>query len=449
MRIKNGDARIVIGARSAVFAPAGDIGLIVVDEEHEGTYKSDKSPKYDAIEVAIKRARRSGAVVLLGSATPSLVSGYRVETRLYEKLTLRERYNKTPLPNVSVVDMCDELKNGNRTVFSLALYRALTETLAAGKQAILFLNRRGYSTFVSCRSCGYVMQCEDCGIALTYHKTEDEAQCHLCGARRAIPSVCPDCGGKYLRFFGAGTEKVEETARELFPAAGIERLDLDTARKKGSAAALLTRFRKGKTQILIGTQLVAKGLDFSNVGLVGIVSADVSLNIPDFRSAERSFQLMTQAAGRAGRGVETGRVIIQSYKPRHYAIRAAAENDYEGFYGTELLLRKAMDYPPFSDLVQITVSSRDESAAEAGAEALAALLRARVNAVSQKRILGPGPARIYKSGELFRRLLYAKVAPDDREAFEVFLSAQRRALAMSRDSEKYSILVDVNPYSYM
>ncbi|MDR2089101.1 MAG: primosomal protein N' [Clostridiales Family XIII bacterium] len=449
MRIKGGDARIVIGARSAVFAPAGDIGLIVVDEEHEGTYKSDMSPKYDAIEVAIKRARQTGAAVLLGSATPSLVSSYRVEKRLYEKLTLRERYNRTPLPFVRIVDMRDELKNGNKTIFSLELYRAAEETLAAGKQVILFLNRRGYSTFVSCRSCGYVMQCADCGIAMTYHKAEDEAQCHLCGAHRVPPPVCPDCGGRYLRFFGAGTEKVEETARALFPSARVERLDLDTAKRKGEAAALLARFRRGKTQILVGTQLVAKGLDFGNVGLVGIVSADVSLNIPDFRSAERSFQLITQAAGRAGRGDETGRVIIQSYKPDHYAILAAAENDYAGFYGTELLLRKAMDYPPFGDLVQIAVSSRDEALAAAAAEELADSLRARADAASRKCVLGPARARIYKADELFRRLIYAKVPPRDREAFELFLSARKRALAMSKSSGKYSISVDVNPYSYM
>jgi primosomal protein N' (replication factor Y) len=291
------------------------------------------------------------------------------------------------------------------------------------------------------------MQCDDCGVALTYHKTEDDAQCHFCGMRRAVPSVCPDCGDKHLRFFGAGTEKVEEVARELFPTVATERLDLDTARRKGSAASLLSRFRKGKTQILIGTQLVAKGLDFSNVGLVGIVSADVSLNIPDFRSAERSFQLITQAAGRAGRGNETGRVVIQSYKPEHYAICAAAENDYDGFYATELSLRKAMDYPPFCDLVQVTVSSDDEGAAEAGADALAEELRARPGAGFQKRVLGPSRARIYKAGELFRRLIYIKAPPDDKEALEIFLSDRKRAHAASKDGKKYSISVDVNPYN--
>jgi primosomal protein N' (replication factor Y) len=447
MRIKNGGARIIIGARSAVFAPAGNIGLIVVDEEHEGGYKSDMSPKYDAVEVAIKRAGQNGAVVILGSATPSLVSSYRARQRLYEGLRLKKRSTGTPLPNVSIVDMRDELKNGNKTIFSIELYRAMDETLAAGKQVILFLNRRGHSTFVSCRSCGYVMQCDDCGIALTYHRAEDEAQCHFCGKRRDIPPICPCCGGKYMRFFGAGTEKVEEVARELFPGASTERLDLDTARKKGSASGLLTRFRKGKTQILVGTQLVAKGLDFSNVGLVGIVSADVSLNIPDFRSAERSFQLITQAAGRAGRGDETGKVVIQSYKPEHYAICLAAENDYDAFYSTELSLRKAMDYPPFCDLVQITISSRDEAAAAAGAEEFAGLLRAREGAVSQKRVLGPGRARIYKSGDLFRRLIYVKTPPDDRESLELFLSEKKRSFAMSKDSKKYSISIDVNPYN--
>jgi primosomal protein N' (replication factor Y) len=291
------------------------------------------------------------------------------------------------------------------------------------------------------------MQCGDCGIAMTYHKTEDEAQCHFCGKRSDVPALCPCCGGSYLRFFGAGTEKVEEVARELFPSASVERLDFDTARRKGSASALLSRFRKGRTQILVGTQLVAKGLDFSNVGLVGVVSADVSLNIPDFRSAERSFQLITQAAGRAGRGDKAGRVIIQSYKPEHYAICLAAANDYDAFYETELSLRRAMDYPPFCDLVQITVSSRDEAGAESGAAGLAGLLRGREGADFRKRVLGPSPARIYKAGDLFRRLIYVKTPPDDREAFERFLSGWKRDFAMSGDSKNYSVSVDVNPYS--
>ncbi|MDR3294519.1 MAG: primosomal protein N' [Clostridiales Family XIII bacterium] len=447
MRVKKEEARIVIGARSAVFAPCGNIGLIVIDEEHEATYKSDKSPKYDTVEVAIKRARQNGATVLLGSATPSLVSSFRVETRLYERISLRERFNKNPLPAVRVVDMREELQMGNKTIFSAALYRAVAENLGAGRQVILFLNRRGHSTFISCRSCGYVMKCGDCGISLTYHKTGDEARCHMCGARRGIPDLCPECQSKYLKFFGAGTEKVEETARELFPDASMERLDLDTARKKGSMDAILARFRKGKTQILIGTQLVAKGLDFSNVGLVGIVSADVTLNIPDFRSSERAFQLITQAAGRAGRGDKTGAVIIQSYKPDHYAVRSAAKHDYAEFYGTELLVRKAMEYPPFCDLVQITVSAEDEQAAAERAEALAVSLRGRVEAAQGNRVLGPGRAQIYKSGALFRYQICVKVAHGDREAFESFLSGQKKAAG--EGGKKCGVTADVNPHSFM
>ncbi|MDR1572319.1 MAG: primosomal protein N' [Clostridiales Family XIII bacterium] len=450
MRIKRREARITIGARSAVFAPAGDIGLIVVDEEHEGTYKSDMSPRYDTIEVAIKRARQSGAAVLLGSATPSMVSSYRAEGRLYERIGLKERYNRIPLPKVSVVDMCEELRSGNRTVFSLRLYRAMEENLGRGRQVILFLNRRGYSTFVSCRACGYVMGCEDCGISLTYHKAEDEAQCHMCGARRRVPEACPECGSGYLRFFGAGTEKVEEGVRELFPDVAAERLDMDSARRKGGAGQILSRFRKGKTRVLIGTQLVAKGLDFGNVGLVGIVSADVTLNIPDFRSSERAFQLITQAAGRAGRGDEVGEVIIQTYKPGHYAIAAAAAGDYAGFYATELLMRRAMDYPPFGDLVQIVVGARDEGEAREGAERLAGLLRDRGGASGRGRILGPKPAAAHKAGDPFRYQLCAKVAPADREAFERFLRARKdEFLAQGSGGRGCGIAVDVNPYSFV
>jgi primosomal protein N' (replication factor Y) len=385
--------------------------------------------------------------VLLGSATPSLLSTYRVERRLYERVRLRERFNRTPLPEISVVDMREELKNGNRTVFSLALYRAMEETLAAERQIILFLNRRGHSTFISCRSCGYVMRCPDCGISLTYHKAEDEAQCHMCGARRKIPDLCPECQSRYLKFFGAGTEKVEEITKRLFPEAAAERLDLDTARRKGAADRLLARFRKGKTRILIGTQLVAKGLDFSNVGLVGVVSADVTLNIPDFRSSERAFQLITQAAGRAGRGDERGRVIIQSYKPDHYAIRAAATLDYEGFYRAELPIRRTMEYPPFGDLVLITVSAGDEGIAGEGAEALAKLLRERGGAAERQRVLGPRQAHIFKSGDLFRYQICVKSPPEDRESLGEFLRA-RKADAGSGGKQACSLLVDVNPYSF-
>jgi primosomal protein N' (replication factor Y) len=448
MRVKNGEAAIAIGARSAVFAPFGDLGLIVVDEEHESTYKSDMSPKYDTIEVAIKRARRSGAAVLLGSATPSLVSSHRVEKRLYEKITLSERYNKTPLPDVKLVDMREELRNGNKSMFSVALAREMESCAARGKQIILFLNRRGYSTFVSCRNCGYVMRCANCGISLTYHKAEDEAFCHLCGAGVKIPKLCPECDSRYLRFFGAGTEKLEEAVNELFPGLQAERMDLDSVRPKDSARKILERFRKGKTQILIGTQLVAKGLDFRNVGLVGIVSADVALNIPDFRSAERAFQLMTQAAGRAGRGREVGTVVIQSYKPGHYAVRAAAAQDYQAFYSIEIMIRRSMGYPPFCDLLQVMILSDEESAAREGAEQLLLELQIALPDMDSGNVLGPRPAPVAKANSLYRYQLYIKVFPRQRELFEDLLREKKDEVRRNRKL-KYKIMIDVNPYSFM
>lgn len=300
LRVRRGDIRIVIGARSALFAPFENIGVFILDEEHEATYKSDMTPKYDAREVAIQRAAFHQAVVLLGSATPSLESAYRAEKGEYTLIRLHKRFNEGLLPAVTTVDMREELLQGNKSIFSRLLYEKIQETLAEKKQVILFLNRRGYTTFLSCRSCGFVMRCRECGISMTFHKAQGTAVCHYCGRKEAVPTVCPVCGSKYIRQFGTGTEKVEEAALTAFPDTVIDRLDLDTAKRKGNAEKILSRFAKGKTAILIGTQLVAKGLDFSNVGLVGILSADLSLNLPDYRSPERTFQLVTQAAGRAG-----------------------------------------------------------------------------------------------------------------------------------------------------
>ncbi|MEG1930532.1 MAG: primosomal protein N' [Anaerovorax sp.] len=364
MRVKNGEVSILIGARSGVFAPFPNIGVIILDEEHETSYKSDKTPKYDTVEVAVKRAELSGAITLLGSATPSLVSYYKGQRGDYKLITLKERYNKTPLPNVAIVDMREELKNGNKTIFSKALYRQIKENLEAKKQVILFLNRRGYSTFVSCRNCGYAMKCKHCGVALTYHKASEQAICHICGFREIIPKSCPKCGSKHIKYFGTGTEKVEEITRKFFPDSAIARLDLDTVKQKGSIERILNGFKKGKTQILIGTQLVAKGLDFSRVGLVGIVAADLTLNLPDFRAAERAFQLITQAAGRAGRGEELGNVVIQTYTPDHYAIVTAGNHDYEEFYRCEMEIRKALNYPPFCEFLEVIISSKEVKGAK-------------------------------------------------------------------------------------
>ena len=448
MRIKKGEVKIVIGARSAVFAPLSDIGAIVLDEEHESTYKSDMSPKYDAIEVAIKRAKKNRAVVLLGSATPSLVSAYKAETGEYKKIALTERFNKTPLPSVEIIDMREELKNGNKSIFSVALYREMKENLEKKRQVILFLNRRGYSTFVSCRSCGYVMRCRECGISLTYHKSKNEAICHFCGGREKVPTICPVCGGKYIKHFGTGTEKVEELTREIFPEYMVDRLDLDTTTKKGSIDKILNSFRKGKTDILIGTQLVAKGLDFSNVGLVGIVSADISLNVPDFRSAERTFQLITQAAGRAGRGDSTGRVLIQSYNPEHYSIVAAAEHDYEAFYRAETELRKQTGYPPFSDLIQVVLSSEDEQEAYEVCRQVAEDFIRGAGKSEERYVLGPQAAPMNKVKGLYRFQLLIKCFPGKRKEYSRILNEIKMGINTDRNA-KYLISVDINPYSFL
>ena len=369
MRIRNGDAKIVIGARLGVFAPLENIGIIIMDEEHEATYKSDMTPKYETVDIALKRLMHYNGVLVMGSATPSVVSYQRAREGIYQLLELKQRYNENPLPKVEIVDMREELKEGNRTIFSDCLYRKMAETLDKGQQIILFLNRRGYSTFISCRECGESMKCPECGISLVYHKSENAGICHYCGKKFPVPTACPECGSKYIKYFGAGTEKVEEFTKELFPDRSVERLDLDTAKNNREITRIINGFSKGKTDILIGTQLVAKGLDFKNVGLVGVVAADVSLNIPDYRSTERTFQLVTQVAGRAGRGEEEGLVIVQSYTPDNFALTTAANHDYESFFETEIQVRGFMDYPPFTDLILVEFTSSDEQIAMDAADA--------------------------------------------------------------------------------
>lgn len=448
MRVKNGEVKIVIGARSAVFAPLDNIGIIVLDEEHETTYKSDMSPKYDTAEVAIKRAMLQNAVVLLGSATPALSTAYRSRNGLFTELTLKQRYNKTPLPQVEIVDMREELKAGNRSIFSRELFSQITDNLEKKQQVILFLNRRGYSTFVSCRTCGYVVKCPECGISMTYHKGERACICHFCGKRQSLPKLCPECGGSYIKYFGTGTEKVEEMTRELFPAAEISRLDLDTVKAKGSIDKILKAFQKGKTDILIGTQLVAKGLDFANVGLVGIISADITLNIPDFRAPERTFQLITQAAGRAGRGEEPGKVIIQTYTPDHYAVTCAAEHDYEAFYRQEILLRKQISYPPFCDLFQLIVSAEKEG--EAAGEAARSAARLRELLKNQKRpgIMGPNPAPMNKVNGYYRYQILMKAPAGRRREYAAAVMEMKQELFVKKKTEAL-LSVDINPYSFV
>ncbi len=385
-RIRSGGARVVIGARSAVFAPLQNIGAIIVDEEHESTYQSDHRPRYDAREVAWKRAAQHGAVLLLGSATPAIstymraMPGVRPENRL-ELIELRRRVKGRPLPEVEVVDMRGELERGNHSLFSARLSGELRRCLDGGHQAMLFINRRGHSTFVSCRACGYVVRCDQCDVSMTWHQAENALRCHYCGKTLPPPKQCPQCGSGYIKYFGAGTQKVQEEVRRLFPDARVARMDVDTTREKDAHARILERFRSGDANVLVGTQMIAKGLDFPNVALVGVVAADMSLNLPDYRSVERTFQLITQVAGRAGRAEVPGRVVVQTYDPDHYCIQMAAAQDYRAFYTRESAHRRAALHPPFTVIARIVFSAKApedaKAAAESAAEQLGEFLDAR------------------------------------------------------------------------
>ncbi|MEA4923387.1 MAG: primosomal protein N' [Eubacteriaceae bacterium] len=444
-RIRKGKADIVIGARSAIFAPLENIGVVILDEEHEATYKSDMTPKYETIEVAIKRVRAGGGVIIAGSATPSVVSYERSREGIYERLPLTHRYNSVPLPQVEIADMREELKRGNTSVLSTRLYDEMDRQLAAGRQVILFLNRRGYSTFISCRECGHVMKCPNCGISLTYHKNRNRGVCHYCGYEEVLPEKCPECGSRYIKYFGTGTEKVEETVAELFKDHKTARLDLDTMKKKGAAEKILNDFGEGRTQILTGTQVVAKGLDFRNVGLVGIVAADVSLNIPDYRSPERAFQLITQAAGRAGRGNEKGKVIIQTYTPENYAIEAAAKQDYDCFFKEEIVIRKFMDYPPFSDLIQIVFSGKRENDVYAGAKYWEQQLRMLLGKEEDSCILAPQAVNTVVEREGYKQYMLLKCGKGKRGLYMGALDDIKERT--KKEKTDYLVAVDVNPYS--
>ena len=371
-RIRRGDARVVIGARSAIFAPLEDPGVIIVDEEHETTYLSDRHPRYDARSVALWRCDREGAALVLASATPSILSFARARQGRLRLVELPRRVFDRPLPEVTLVDMRRELNSGNRSIFSRDLRQALTETVRRGEQAMLLMNHRGYHSFVSCRACGKAVKCPNCDISMTYHMTGRDGMlhCHYCGAAVPVPTICPECGSPHIRYFGAGTQRVEEELRGLFPQTGIVRMDVDTTSGKDGHAKLLDIFRSGKAQLLVGTQMIAKGLDFPRVTLVGVMAADMTLTLPDYRARERTFQLLTQVAGRAGRGETPGRVIIQTYKPDDGTIAAASRQDYRAFFAEELERRRTGWYPPFSVLTRLLVESPSEAAAKRCAEEL-------------------------------------------------------------------------------
>ncbi|MBY0011051.1 primosomal protein N' [Paenibacillus typhae] len=360
-KIREGKAMVAVGARSAVFAPFANLGLIIMDEEHESSYKQEENPKYHARDVAVRRAEQGGAAVILGSATPSLESYHaaRSQSDIHFSPILLEMPTRAlgnALPKVHVVDMREELKEGNRSMFSRRLHAALESRLEKGEQTVLLLNRRGFSTFVMCRSCGYVATCPECDISLTYHSRSDNLRCHYCGHAEPSPKVCPECGSEHIRFFGTGTQRVEEELGKLFPGIRVIRMDVDTTTEKGSHEKLLNQFRDKKADVLLGTQMVAKGLDFPDVTLVGVITADSALNLPDFRAGEKTFQLLTQVAGRAGRHQLPGEVVVQSYTPEHYSIVHASGHDYYSFVREELKHRRALHYPPYCRLILVTLS---------------------------------------------------------------------------------------------
>ncbi|MGM0378249.1 MAG: primosomal protein N' [Bacillota bacterium] len=351
--IKKGKKRIVIGARSAIFSPVKNLGFIVIDEEHETTYKSERNPKYETYEVAKYRAKQNNAVLLSASATPLIDSYYKTKKNEIELLKLNKRINNKKMPNVDIVDMRNELNRGNKTIFSKKLHEKIIDRLEKNEQIIIFLNRKGYSSFVSCRSCGYALECPNCEISLTYHKGKNEASCSYCDYKSFIPKKCPDCGSKYFKHFGIGTEQVQEIIKKTFKNSKVCRLDSQTTSKKGSLEKIINKFSKNEFDILVGTQMVTKGFDFDNVTLVGVLAADLIINFPDFTSAERAFQLVTQVAGRAGRGKKAGEVVLQTYEPKHYSLIASSEHNYNKFLDKELEIRKTFKYPPFIRLIKI------------------------------------------------------------------------------------------------
>ena len=438
-RIRRGEIDVVVGTRSAVFAPLPSVGLIVVDEEHDASYKQDESPRYHGRDVAIMRAKRSGALVLLGSATPSLESYRHACAGRYRRLTLPQRVRSRPLPAVRVVDMRDELASrGPDVVLSTPLAEAIEERLARREQAVVLLNRRGFAASLLCRGCGHSLECPDCSVTLTYHRAIGRARCHYCGYSRARPGACPACSGTFLEHVGFGTERVQAEIERQWPAARVARLDRDTARRRGAAARLVRRVTRRELDVLVGTQMVAKGHDFPGVTLVGVVSADVGLGVPDFRAAERTFQLLTQVAGRAGRGDAPGEAIVQTLHPDHYSIRHACDQTYAPFYREELSYRRAMRYPPAVSLVSAVVHGALRDRTLADAAALALRLRA---APRRFTVLGPAPAPIARLRGRYRAQLFLK-GPHRREMREGLLRALDEVPRLKR-----RVVVDVDPVS--
>jgi primosomal protein N' (replication factor Y) len=434
----------VVGARSAVFAPFENLGIIIIDEEHESSYKQEENPRYHARDVAIYRGEYHKCPVVLGSATPTLESFARAKKGVYHLLTLSKRMHEREMPKVDIIDMREELRVGNRSMFSELLFEKLQDRLQKGEQTVLFLNRRGYSTFIMCRDCGFVVTCPDCDISLTYHRAQNSLKCHYCGYEEHAPKTCPSCQSEHIRFFGTGTQKVEEEIGKLLPEARIIRMDVDTTSRKGAHEKLLTAFGEGKADILLGTQMIAKGLDFPKVTLVGVLTADTMLHLPDFRSSEKTFQLLTQVSGRAGRHDLPGEVVIQTYTPEHYSIQLASKHNYNDFYQMEMGIRKVHQYPPFFYISLITISHPEITKVVSVTEKITAYLR--VNLSDGAIVLGPAASPIprIKNRYRYQCMIKYKDEPKLKQNLKGLLDHYQREM-----QQDLQITIDMNPHMMM
>ena len=440
-RIKEGKARIVIGARSAIFAPVKNLGIIIIDEEHDSSYKSESSPKYNAKEVANKISREENIPLLLGSATPDLRTFYNSNNGKIVLLKLTKRANNSNLPKVEIVDLKQELANGNRSMLSFDLYQSIEQNLKDKLQTILFLNRRGYSTFIMCRNCGYTVNCKNCNISMTYHSYENKLKCHYCGYEEKLVKTCPECGSDKIRYFGTGTQKLEQEIHKQFPGAKTIRMDVDTVTKKNSHEEILNKFKNEDIDILIGTQMVVKGHHFPKVTLVGVIAADSSLNIDDYRATERTFQILTQVAGRAGRENLPGKVIIQSYNPENFSIQNAQKQNYEKFYETEIALRKQLKYPPFCDIIIIGFNSTNEEEIKKVSKTAYEFILENLNE-EEFKIFKPMPSPIDKIQNKFRWRIIIK-GNINEQANEILNRLLKRLY--EKDYKNTKITIDVNP----
>ncbi len=437
-RVKEGRYKVVVGARSALFAPVSNLGLIVVDEEHESTYKQNRNPRYHARDVALKRAQLNNACVILGSATPSVESKFKAERGEYELIYLTRRIENRPLPGIQLVDMRREINKG---IFSSTLRERMNECINSKGKMILFLNRRGYCGFLLCRDCGLVIKCKRCAVSLTYHQDKRVLKCHHCGYVRPAPCVCPKCKGHRIRYLGIGTQRVESELKLLFPHLPIIRMDADTTVRRGAHRRRLIEFKEERVGVLLGTQMIAKGLDFPEVTLVGIINADTALNLPDFRAAERTFQLLMQVGGRAGRGQRPGTVIVQTYCPENYAIQAVLRGNYDSFYLKEISLRKELKYPPFCELINILISARDEGRAREVALSIGRFLQSKLDGLFD--LLGPAPAPLQKLGNKYRWHIVLKVS--NPRAVKTFLKENHKRLLPEKYSKDVTLFIDVDP----